>query len=314
MNKTNIFNPPSRFKKNRLPFWQRPSLLFAIMGAINITSCITFYVIGARYIQDPRLVAIIVLGIAFIIIIITYVVTQSLERLVQINEIKEEFIKIISHQLRTPLTNLNWAIDFLISKSENSPMVQKEEYYSIIKENSRKLLKLLNSLLIITKIRENEYKKKEETVSIKDIINEAVENYSNFASSRKVKIEKIFPHTASLITANVFLVKTLVENILYNAILYNKSGGFVKIAVREKNKKIFVEIKDQGIGIPEKNKKYIFQQFFRGTDAFYTQTQGTGIGLYICKMIVESMKGKIWFESKEKEGTTFYFYLPSTRC
>lgn len=313
MNKANIFNPPSRFKKNRPPFWQSPSLLFATMGAINIASCIAFYVIGARYIQDPRLVAIIVLGMAFIMIVIAYVITRSLERLVQINEIKEEFIKIISHQLRTPLTNLNWAIDFLMSKPENSATAQKEEYYQIIKENSGKLLKLLNSLLLITKIRENEYKKNEEAIDINDTIEEAVENYSNFASARKVKIEKYFSRTPALIAANIFLTKTLVENILYNAILYNKPGGSVKITVIEKNKKILVEIKDQGIGIPEKYRKYIFQQFFRGADTFHAQTQGTGIGLYVCKMIVESMKGKIWFESKENKGTTFCFYLPSAR-
>ncbi len=313
MNKANIFNPVPRYKKNPLPFWQQPSLLFAIMGGINIVSCITFYIIGARYIQDPRLVAIIVLGMAFIMIVITYVITQSLERLVQINEIKEEFIKIISHQLRTPLTNINWAIDFLISKPENSAQNQKEEYYQIIKENSQKLLKLFNNLLLITKIRENEYKKNEEVFDINDIIDEMIENYSNFALARRIKIEKDFPPASPLIMGNIFLIKTLVENILYNAILYNKPGGSVKITVSEKNKKILVGVKDRGIGIPEKHRKYIFQQFFRGADAFHAQTQGVGIGLYICKMIVESMKGKIWFETEERTGTTFYFYLPSAR-
>lgn len=311
MKKLNIVNPVSRCKESRLPFWQCPSLLFVIMGLINVSSCITFYIIGAQYIQDPRLVAIIVLGISFIMIIISYVVTQSLERLVQINEIKEEFIKIISHQLRTPLTNLNWAIDFLSSKKENSLSVEKEEYYQIIKENSQNVLKLLNNLILITKIREKEYEKNKETVDIIKIIEEAIKNYSILASDKKMTIEKDFCSDSVLIKANAFLIKTLVENILHNAILYNKPGGFVKITVKNNNKKILVEVKDQGIGIPKEHRKYVFQKFFRGDDTLHSQTQGTGIGLYICKTIVESMKGKIWFETEEKTGTTFYFSLPA---
>ncbi len=304
------FDVVSRCKKSKIPLWQCPTFLFVLMGLINIASCITSYFLGTKYVNDPLVVAIIVLMVAFILFIITYFVIRSLERLAQINEIKDEFIKIVSHQLRSPLTNLNWAIDFLISGDKKISDNEKAQYYQIIKENGTKLLKLFNTLLIIARIKEDEYQKEEESIDFTKLIIDEIQNHRAFAEASNIKIETDLGKAPVLLTANRYLIKTLIGSLLHNAIVYNKKGGNVKIEMKKGHKDILVGIRDQGLGIPMIYKKYIFHQFFRGASTFHEQTQGAGLGLYVSRLIVENRGGKIWFETEKDNGTTFYFSLP----
>jgi signal transduction histidine kinase len=107
-------------------------------------------------------------------------------------------------------------------------------------------------------------------------------------------------------------ISIVFQNLLDNAIHYTKSEGMIKFSIKYlKNKKeIFVSVKDSGIGIPESQQKRVFQRFFRAVNAVKTETVGTGLGLFITKNIIEAHHGKIWFESVENKGTTFYFTIP----
>ena len=105
-------------------------------------------------------------------------------------------------------------------------------------------------------------------------------------------------------------IQLVVENFLDNAIRYVKQSGDIKIKIEDRNGKIYFEIKDNGVGIPNDDQKYIFQKFFRAKNVMKYQTQGSGLGLYIAKNIIEKSNGKIGFKSKENEGSTFWFTLP----
>jgi two-component system phosphate regulon sensor histidine kinase PhoR len=118
-----------------------------------------------------------------------------------------------------------------------------------------------------------------------------------------------------------FQVLQVVENLLYNAIRYtnfpaagenkNRESGKVTVKLYKKNNSVICDVVDNGIGIPEHDQKFIFQKFFRADNVRRYQASGSGLGLYICKNIIERSKGKMGFSSKENIGTTFWFTLPT---
>ena len=122
-------------RKYGLPIWQCPQFLFLIMGTTIIISILVAYVVGSRYIEDPQLIALIVLFVAAILFIIASIIIKSFEKLAEVSRMKSEFVNIVSHQLRSPLSNLKWGVDFLISDKTDKTTEKQQEYFQILKEN-----------------------------------------------------------------------------------------------------------------------------------------------------------------------------------
>jgi len=295
-------------EKYDLPLWECPSFLFILMGAVNILSCIYFYLLGSRYIEDPRIVALGTLVIAVIWFVISFSITRGLEELAQVNKVKEEFIDIVSHQLRTPLTNLKWAAEFLIGREESTE--ENKEYYSIIKDNSQRLENLLNDLLIVARLRENGVFKIQEKFSLNELIEEVIRSHRAFADASNIQIETESLEEPVVLATNRTMLKTVLENLLNNAITYNKPQGKVKISLKREPKRIIIAVADTGIGISKQDQKYLFQKFYRGSNATQINTRGTGLGLYIVKEVVKKLGGKVWYKTKLGKGSTFYISLP----
>jgi len=295
-------------EKYDLPLWECPSFLFILMGAVNILSCIYFYLLGSRYIEDPRIVALGTLVIAVIWFVISFSITRGLEELAQVNKVKEEFINIVSHQLRTPLTNLKWAAEFLIGREESTE--ENKEYYSIIKDNSQRLENLLNDLLIVARLRENGVFKIQEKFSLNELIEEVIRSHRAFADASNIQIETESLEEPVVLATNRTMLKTVLENLLNNAITYNKPQGKVKISLKREPKRIIIAVADTGIGISKQDQKYLFQKFYRGSNATQINTRGTGLGLYIVKEVVKKLGGKVWYKTKLGKGSTFYISLP----
>ncbi|MCD6271058.1 HAMP domain-containing histidine kinase [bacterium] len=295
-------------EKYDLPLWECPSFLFILMGAVNILSCIYFYLLGSRYIEDPRIVALGTLVIAVIWFVISFSITRGLEELAQVNKVKEEFIDIVSHQLRTPLTNLKWAAEFLIGREESTE--ENKEYYSIIKDNSQRLENLLNDLLIVARLRENGVFKIQEKFSLNELIEEVIRSHRAFADASNIQIETESLEEPVVLATNRTMLKTVLENLVNNAITYNKPQGKVKISLKREPKRIIIAVADTGIGISKQDQKYLFQKFYRGSNATQINTRGTGLGLYIVKEVVKKLGGKVWYKTKLGKGSTFYISLP----
>ena len=304
------FNIPGQCKRYGLPLWQCPSFLFLVMGAVIIVSSLTAYVIGTRYIEEPATIALIVLGLTGVLLVMSFIITQSFEKLAEASRMKSEFINIVSHQLRTPLTNLNWSIDFLMSGRFGEIEEKQIEYFRILKENAARMSELISDLLTVSRIATATLPLKKEETSLFDLITKLISVITPFASASNVQIK--FEKEESL--PNVFLdpsqIRHVVENLLDNAIRYIKDKGIVEISLKKKDKNIYFGIKDTGVGIPREDQKYIFQKFFRAENVLRHQTQGSGLGLYIAKSIVERSGGKMGFESQEGRGSTFWFTLP----
>lgn len=297
-------------KKSGLTLWQCPQFLFIVMGTIIIISSFALYLIGNQYIAEPELVAFVVIAVNMALLVIAFLITKNFEKLAEVSKLKSEFISITSHQLRSPLTNLKWIVDALSIKNTENTSQKKEEYFEGIQENLKRMSELINDLLIVSRIEEGTLSSQKQEINFKKLVKEIISQFKVFTEALNIKINFDIEEKASLIFADWFNLKLVIENLLDNAIRYTGKKGEIDISVKKLSNGIYFQIKDTGIGIPEPEQKYIFQKFFRAENPLKEKTRGSGLGLYIVKSIIEKEKGKIWFESAEGKGTTFYFFLP----
>ncbi len=297
-------------KKSGVSLWQCPQFLFVLMGIVILITISLAYLIGARFIDNPELVAIIVMIITGILLVISFIITRSFERLSEVSKLKSEFINIVSHQLRSPLTNIKWTFEVLSSQEFAVKPEKKEEYYINVKENIARMVELVDDLLVVSKIEEGALTLHKKEIDLGQLINELVSRYKVFAKASDIDL--IFTPDKNIhdVMVDPSMLKILVENLIDNAIRYTKGGGKIEVKFKKQGKEILFSVKDEGVGIPEKEKIFIFQKFFRAENALKTRTRGSGLGLYVCKSIVNESKGKIWFDSQEGKGTTFYFTIP----
>lgn len=297
-------------KKCGVSIWQCPQFLFLLMGVIIIGSTLAAYAIGSRYVDDPQIVALIVIFITAVLFIIAVIITHSFERLAGASRMKTEFINVVTHQLRSPLTNLKWAIDFLLLDESGTTKEKKAEYFKILKENAFRMGELIDNLLIVSRIEQGRLPLRKEKISLENLSKKLIKESQLFLKASNVEIEFKVQKDLPKIFTDPSQIKLVIDNLLSNAIRYNKGKGKVEIRVLRKNKDLYFEIKDNGVGIPKDDQKYIFQKFFRAQNATKYQVQGSGLGLYIAKLIVEKLGGKIDFKSGEGKGSTFWFTLP----
>lgn len=304
------FNIVAQCKKYGLSLWQCPQFLFLVMGIIIIGSTLATYFIGRKYVEDPQIIALVVLFATAILFVIATTIVRGFERLAEANRMKSEFVSIVSHQLRSPLTNLKWVIE-LVSSGRVDPVTKKQlEYFKILKENSDRMRELISDLLIVSRIEQGRLPPRKERIFLKDLIEKRIKEMEIFAKAANIKIE--FEAEAKLpqILTDPSQLKLVIENLLDNAVRYTEEKGKVEINLEKKDKNLYFEIKDNGVGIPKNDQKYVFQKFFRSANALRNQTEGSGLGLFIAKSIIEKLKGKIGFKSQEDVGSTFWFTLP----
>ncbi len=303
-------NIPGQCRRYGLSLWQCPQFLFLIMGIIIVSASIVSYLIGTRYITDPEIVALLVLAVSTLLFIIAFIITRSFERLAEASRMKSEFINIISHQLRSPLTNIKWTFELLTSKELKVPSRKIEEYLNNVKENIARMVELIDDLLVVSKIEQGTFPILKKEIFLEDVIKDLISRFKIFAEASRIDLSFSPQKNLPEVYADPSLLKLVMENLIDNAIRYTKGGGKVELKLTKKEKNIIFEIKDTGVGIPEKEQKYIFRKFFRAENVIKERTRGSGLGLYVCKSIVERSGGKIWFESKESKGTTFIFTHP----
>jgi two-component system NtrC family sensor kinase len=298
-------------KKYHLPLYRCPSFIFFVLGLINIFSILTSYSIANKIVEDPRIVALICAFLASFILILSYFATKTLEALAESNRIKSEFVTIASHQLKTPISNLKFALEILMSGKKGKIEPEQVEYFQILKENTNRLKELAKDLLLVSKIEAGNFKLKKEEFDLSELTESVVKNFVLFAKAHNVEIKCDFEKDLPKVFADKEQIKDVIETLLDNAIKYSKKEkNLVEIKICKKQKEIYFEIKDQGIGIPKKDQKYLFEKFFRGSNVSKNEIPGTGLGLFIAKSIIERSGGKINLKSEENKGTTVSFTLP----
>lgn len=311
-------------KKYGVPLWQCPQFLFSVMGIAIIATTISTYLIGIRFNNDPELVALIVIALTMVLLVISFIIVQSFEQLAETSRLKTEFVSIVSHQIRSPLTNLKWIVEILMSGILGKTEDKQTEYFKILKENLERMQKLVSELLTVSRIEATKFILKKEQFSMENLVRDLVSEFQPIAQSSNIKIEMEAAPGLPKVYSDPFQILQVVENLLYNAVRYmdfagddktdNKGQGKVTIKLCRKGNYVYCEVSDNGIGIPKEDQKYIFQKFFRAENVRRYQTSGSGLGLYISKNIVEKSGGKMGFASCEGQGTTFWFKLPIAAC
>jgi PAS domain S-box-containing protein len=238
------------------------------------------------------------------------IVLHDVSREKRVEKMKSEFVSLAAHQLRTPLSIIKWSMSML-KKGDYGKLSGKQ--VDVIKttfQNNERLISLVNDLLNITHIEEGRYLYQVAMSDMKEIIKTVINIYNEEINKNKIKIEFTAPDNLPQTMVDSEKIKLVVQNLIDNAIKYSHKGGKMIITLKKDEENIEFKVEDFGIGIPDSNKEKMFTKFSRGDNAIKVNTIGSGLGLFLVKNIVEAHGGKIWFESKENTGTSFYFSLP----
>lgn len=228
---------------------------------------------------------------------------------VKIDQMKTDFINIAVHQLKTPLTALKWAVEML---SEASSARKPEETQAIndIADVTRGLTELVKSLLNITRIESGRLTIDPKPTDLAALAVGVIRENTAAAAKKKQHIAFTSEDGLPVISVDPLLIREVYKNLLTNAIKYSPLGAQIEVRLEKKGEELISLIKDNGYGIPLSDQKRIYDKFFRASNIVGKSEEGTGLGLYFAKQIVEVSGGRIWLESTEDVGTTFYFSLP----
>lgn len=306
----NELNFPARCRKYGISLWQCPQFLFIVMGVIIIVAMLATFYIGTRYYDEPGIAALIVMAVTLILFIIGYSITRGFEHLAEASRMKSEFVSIVSHQLRSPLSNLKWSVEFLLSGRAGALGSKQAEYIGSLKENTGRMVSLVTDLLKVSQIDQGSLLVSPKQFSMGELVQQTAESFANYAGAHNIDISVQVANSAPDAFADPEKTKWVLENLIDNAIRYSRGESKVNISLLLKDGVVRCEVKDSGVGIPVSDQKHIFQKFFRSKSALRYETEGSGLGLYIAKAYIEKMGGGIGFISEPNKGSTFWFTLP----
>jgi PAS domain S-box-containing protein len=241
------------------------------------------------------------------------IILHDVTREKEIERMKTEFVSISAHQLRTPLSAIKWTLKMFLDGDLGKITKEQREFLEKTYKSNERMINLINDLLNVTRIEEGRYLYRPVLADIVPICQSVIDSYKEEIEKKKLKFEFKRPKELPKVRVDIEKISLAIQNLLENAILYNLPGGKVEISLKLKENKIEFSIKDTGIGIPKDQQKRVFTKFFRAPNAMRMETEGSGLGLFITKNIIEAHGGEIWFESEEGKGTTFYFTLPVAR-
>jgi signal transduction histidine kinase len=226
------------------------------------------------------------------------------------NQQISEATSVISHQLKTPLSGIKSSLEILLSKDLGELNKDQKEYLELTLLGVTKMITLVKNILDASRIDEDRLVLNRKPADIAKIVEEVINDLATFAQAKNTEIKFVKGDTIPNINIDALKMKQVIENIVFNAIRYNKGKGMIEIYLQKKDDMAQLSCKDNGISIDEEEKKHIFSKFYRSPQVMALAPDGTGLGLYISKAIVEKHDGYIWFDSKKGDGTTFYISLP----
>lgn len=233
----------------------------------------------------------------------------------QIEKLKDQFIFIAAHELRSPVNAIKWGLDSFFDEQELLEKIPKDTLKILrdVYARNQKLIDLIENLLNVARLEEGVIQMRLEAINIESILKDVVKENKVLADKYNVHIEELPHSNIPLINADDMLLREVLTNLVTNAIKYNKDNGRVSFSWEHQGPQLLFSVKDTGMGIPRENQSSVFNKFYRASNSKDGKIQGLGLGLYITKELIQRMNGAIWLESTEGIGSIFSFTLPLTR-
>jgi PAS domain S-box-containing protein len=268
------------------------------------------------------------------------IIIHDITHIKEIDRMKTEFVSVASHQLRTPLTAIKLFSEMLLNGEADEDPAKVKEYIGDIHESTERMVRLVNDLLNVSRLETGRLKVAPEPTQLEGFIQSIIDDAKPLAEAKKCSIIFNAPkEKLPEIPVDHTLMRQVIHNLITNAIRYSPEKKCdILVTLEHKNIKtpkerkpptgqvqkqknikskienlksdFIISVKDSGIGIPKKAQSRIFEKFFRADNAQKSEAEGSGLGLYVAKMVAEASGGKIWFESEEGKGTTFYVTIP----
>lgn len=229
----------------------------------------------------------------------------------EVDQLKSNFLTTASHQLRTPLAGIKWALEALLKDEDHTLTAVQKEIVKKTSQTNKRLITLINDLLDVSHIEEGQFGYDFEPTDLVAITKEIIATFTDAVTHRGVTLSLTeLGYALPPISVDKEKMKIAIANLLDNAIKYTKEGGTITLSFKVEKTSLSLVIHDTGIGISEQEQPFIFNKFFRAKNAVLLETEGSGLGLYITKNIVEHHHGIISFESRINTGSTFTIQFP----
>lgn len=227
-----------------------------------------------------------------------------------LDKAKTEFVALASHQLRTPISAISWFAEILLHGDSGTLTKEQQEQVMKIYQSNKRMTSMVDALLTVSQLEMGELSIKPQSINLAEFIHTILEDELNLALDKKIHSNEKYDQAIGKKIVDPDIIRIIFRNLIANAIKYTPTEGAITISLEKSQEGIIGKISDTGYGIPENQQQKIFTKLFRADNGKQKDTDGLGLGLYIAKSILEQIGGKIWFESEENKGSTFFVLLP----
>lgn len=227
----------------------------------------------------------------------------------ELEEMKRELISIATHELRSPITAIKGYLDMVLSGDTGPVSDETREALLEVVNANRRLADLVDDLLNVSRIEQGKIMIRPQAVDLPALIGETIKDYLPEAENKNIRLT-LAQSDIGKVRADPMRLRQVLNNLISNAVKYTESGS-VELNLRRRGAEVLCEVADTGIGISRENQKKLFSKFYRVRTPETLKIAGTGLGLWISRKLLEMMAGKIWLESQDGKGSTFYFTLPA---
>lgn len=235
---------------------------------------------------------------------------ETNKKLVEVDKLKSRFFANVSHEMRTPLTLLIAPLETLVRRFEGSSDSNTSELLDTMRNNSMRLLKLINDLLDLVRVEAGRMDIKSDPLAVTDFFKGLSSAIRQVAADKQIQLETRVDDSLGIVLTDRDKLEKVLLNLLFNALKFTPSGGKIELLAEKKDQDIFLTVKDTGIGIAEKSLPFVFDRFWQADNSSRRKFQGVGIGLSLVKELSEMMGGGVTVTSVEGKGTSFVVRLP----